>query len=112
MTARTTLAITAVLLTIGLGGCSRSGEAPAPVEENRMEPIKMPEPPPVDTPEPLPTPSATPETNLAAKAPPAIAPGPDEQMLDDASATGMTARASRDEVPAVDTAPVEQIERK
>lgn len=112
MTARTTLAIAAALLTIGLGGCSRSSEEPVPVEENLVEPIEMPEPAPVDTPEPLPTPSATPETNLAAEAPPPIAPGPDEQMLDDASATGMTARASRDEAPAADAAPVEQVERK
>ena len=114
MTARTTLAIAAALLTIGLSGCSRSSEepAPAPVEENRMEPIDVPEPAPVDTPEPLPTPSATPEMNLAAEAPPPIALGPDEQMLDDASATGMTARAARDEAPAADTAPVEQVERK
>ena len=112
MTARTTLAIAAALLTIGLGGCSRSSEEPAPVEQNLVAPVEMAEPAPVDTPEPLPTPSATPEMNLAAEVPPPIAPGPDEQMLDDASATGMTARASREEAPATEETPVEQTETK
>lgn len=114
MTARKTLTIAAALLTLGLGACSRSNDEPRPVEENDMQAIDLSEPVPGETPEPspTPTPSPTPETNLADAAPPPVPPAPDEQMLDDASATGMTARVARDETPAADTAPAEQVERK
>jgi hypothetical protein len=112
MTARKTLTIAAALLTLGLGACSRSNDEARPVEENDMQAIELPEPVPSETPEPTPTPSPTPATNLADAAPPPVAPAPDEQMLDDASATGMTARVARGEASATDTAPAEQVERK
>ena len=46
------------------------------------------------------------EANAAAELPPEAAAAPDEQMLDDASATGMTARAARGE----EDAPVANVE--
>jgi hypothetical protein len=111
MTARKTLTIAAALLTLGLGACQRSNDEPAPVE-NAVEPVESPEPVATDTPAPLPAPSVMPDTNLAEETPPAIAPAPDEQMMDDASATGMTARASRDEVPTDDGSPTGQTGQK
>lgn len=51
------------------------------------------------------TPAPAVEANAAAELPPEEAAAPDEQMLDDASATGMTARAARGEedAPAANT---------
>lgn len=106
------LALAAMLLTVGLGACSSSSEEPAPTETNQVEALDPREPAATPSPEPSPTPSATPDTNLTAEAPPEAAPRPDEQMLDDASATGMTARASREEAPATEDTPVEQTEQK
>lgn len=85
-------------LAIGLAGCSGSSdEAPAPanmVEENLQAEEPAPEPLPVETPTPEPLPSI--DLNATSEAlPPATTPSEDEQMVDDASATGMTARASR-----------------
>lgn len=85
---------------IALAGCSRSPEeAPPPenmVEENyQAEPLEAPLPQETPTPEALP-PAV--DMNATAEAlPPATTPSEDEQMADDAFATGMTARASRDQ---------------
>ncbi|WP_375271570.1 hypothetical protein [Sphingomonas sp.] len=97
----------ALLLVAGLSGCSGSRDE-APVADNMVEENyqadeqPMPEPMPLETPTPEPLPAT--DLNATAEAlPPASDPSADEQMADDASATGMTARASRgdpaDEAP-------------
>jgi len=116
VTARTTtIALAAALLTLTLGACSRSADEPPPPQENSADTPPPPDPSATeipDLPAPRPVASATPDANVAAEAPPPVPPAPDEQMMDDASATGMTARASRDETPSNEALPVEQIERK
>lgn len=92
----------AALLLASLSACSRS-EPEAPVVENQVTELpKAEEPAPVPQEVPVaPEPSVAPtDANLVADVPPEVAPEPDEQMLDDASATGMTARTSRGEQPA------------
>lgn len=91
-----------------LSACSRS-EPEQPVEENMTEQAPLdeakPDAPPSAEPSDLPPPIA--DTNTAAVDVPPEAPvAPDAQMIDDADATGMTARVSRDEQPAAnDQAP-------
>ena len=51
------------------------------------------------------------DTNATAAAPDEPV-APDAQMMDDATATGMTARVSRGDSPPDEAAPVEQVERK
>ncbi len=107
---RALLLATAVLLPM-LGGCSKSEPDAAPVEN--LAPSA--EEAPSRAPEPTPEPSAaavTPPTdiNATADADPEPATPPDEQMLDDASATGMTARATRDEPS--DAPANEEVEQK
>lgn len=99
MTRKTTFALTAALLALGLGACSRS-EEPAPMEnmsedspmanEDLAPPIAEPAPPVAE-------PTETANATVADDTPPAAAPAPDEQMMDDASASGMTARATRND---------------
>jgi hypothetical protein len=95
-----------MLLPIALAACSGEPEVAAPEgpDLNMSEEMATPEPlPPLDAaPEPTPTPSPTP--TFATAPPPDIA--EDQQMLDDAEATGMTARVNRDEAPADEPAPV------
>ncbi len=109
------LLLAGALLLPTLAGCSRkepdapaaegeaNDEAPAPV----AAPV-LPEP----EPQPAPAPTAAPVDNTPAEA--AVA--PDEQMMDDATATGMTARAERgEEQPAnTDTVaePTDTVEQK
>lgn len=85
------LAATAAL---ALTACSGGGDENPPADTNVEE--LAPTPAPVEaepTPEPSPSPTPSPTETL----PPEAAAEPDEQMLDDASATGMTARANRDQ---------------
>ena len=99
-TMKTGAALAAGLLM--LSACSRS-EPEQPLEENMSEQAPMEESTPDATPtaEPSATPTAAVETNTAAIDTPPEAPvAPDAQMIDDADATGMTARVSRDEAPA------------
>lgn len=106
---RRTLRMTTMLAAAGLlalAGCSRSEpEQPAP-EDNVVETMPTADATPEALPsaEPLPTP--TPIANVA-DVPPEKPVAPDAQMIDDADATGMTARVSRDEAPPAgnDTAP-------
>lgn len=106
------LAAAGLLAITALAGCSRSEPDEAPPTENAVtdetpppvEETRAPEPAPAPA-EPAPAPSAN-----AATPPPAPAVAPDEQMLDDADATGMTARSSRDE-PTTD-APANETETK
>ena len=104
-TMKTGAALAAGLLM--LSACSRS-EPEQPLDENMTEQA------PVDeaTPDALPTNEATvapppADTNTAAiDVPPEEPVAPDAQMLDDAEATGMTARVVRNEAaPADDQAP-------
>lgn len=99
MTPTRALMLAGILLPL-LGGCSQSAPDSAPVE-NDMAPA-------ADTTVPTPEPLAPPTAAIAPAVPPSDANAvdaaepeaptpPDEQMLDDASATGMTARASRDD---------------
>ncbi|PCD02872.1 hypothetical protein COC42_15155 [Sphingomonas spermidinifaciens] len=93
-----------MLLPLALAACSGEPEVPAPEgpDANLTEALPTPEPLPTATPEPLPTPSPTP-TFEPAPAPEVEA---DQQMQDDAEATGMTARINRDDAPAEEPAPV------
>lgn len=86
-----------VLAFAGLAACSNSNEeaeAPANTAEVVQEvPAPAEEPTPVET--AAPPAETTVESNVAV--PDTAEPSVDEQMLDDASATGMTARSSRGE---------------
>lgn len=88
------------VLLSGLAACSRS--EPEPVEpgnsDGSTQIIEVPAPAPAPTEDAPATPAETSvEANAADETPPETAASPDEQMLDDASATGMTARAARGE---------------
>ncbi|UVO50310.1 hypothetical protein M0208_07165 [Sphingomonas sp. SUN019] len=96
---KTILSLAAVALT--LSACS-GGKTDNPPADTNVEEL-APTPPPVvaePTPEPSPSPTPSPTETL----PPEAAAAPDEQMLDDASATGMTARANRDQEQPADAA--------
>lgn len=85
----------ASLLVLGLSGCSRSEPEPAPTENYADAPVEEPTPEPTEE---TVTNIAEPATNMAeaeAAPPPPPERSVDQQMLDDASATGMTARAKR-----------------
>ncbi|MEG3122405.1 hypothetical protein [Sphingomonas sp. GB1N7] len=105
-------ALFATLLLAGaLAACSRDEPERAP--ENDVQQIEDLPPTPTPTPSPtraaLPVPDATIQSNAIdelSEAPPE----PDAQMLDDAAASGMTARASRGEPQ--QQAPAEVVERK
>lgn len=115
MTRKPILAITAALLALGLGACSRSDE-PAPMENASDEALPSNEDLAPPTPEPAPPqaePTETANASVADETPPEAATAPDAQMMDDASASGMTARASRNDMTASDDAgAAEQVERK
>ncbi|WP_200910771.1 hypothetical protein [Sphingomonas sp. Leaf67] len=100
------LAGSGLLLTAGLAACSNDNVDEAPIENSAFD-------------EEAPPPTPLPEENYEA-APPvmenlsAVAPAeelpppppiePDQQVLDDASATGMTSRSTRGEEKATDDA--------
>lgn len=104
------LAAIVALAAFGLSACSNSADEPAPVQNEDVAPVPQlteEAPPPAET-SASPSPAATPATlNSAEEAPPEEARAPDEQMMEDADVTGMTARASRDEEPPEAT-PAEQ----
>lgn len=116
MTGKLSFTIVAILLSLGLAACSKSPEQPVPAE-NYSDTA----PPPAEQPTTAPTMPPVPETvpnpadsnsSAAATKTEATAPGePEKQMMDDASATGMTARTSRGEPTANETAAVEQIQQ-
>jgi hypothetical protein len=93
-----------------LAGCSRQEpEEAAPTEANASEVAPLPEAaPPAPLPAPSPTASPTPANP---EAEPIAA---DEQMMDDAAATGMTARSERGGEDATDqgSSAVEEVEAK
>ncbi|MEN2784968.1 hypothetical protein ACFOKI_14950 [Sphingomonas qilianensis] len=95
---RLLLATAGALLALSVGACSNGDSDAATIENNaafdEVAPLSEPEPAPAA----LPTPEAeqTTDANASMDLPPEPITPPDEQMLDDASATGMTARATRD----------------
>lgn len=93
---------------MGVAGCSRSEPEPPEMNMTVQELEPTPEPSPTEAPAPLPEPSVAPVENDSAILPPPEDPAPDAQMMDDASATGMTARTDRgygSDDTAADTAP-------
>ena len=92
MTKRLMLPLLATAV-LAVAACSRE---PAPAPEPTPSAESSPTPEPTPTPEPSPVASPSDLTNVTAALPPEETPAPDEQMLDDASATGMTARARRE----------------
>jgi len=103
------LAGSGLFLATGLAACSGSDEPDAPIENSAFD---------EDAPPPTPLPeenyeAAPPVTeNLSAVAPAEELPPPppiepDQQVLDDASATGMTSRSTRGDERTTDDAPVD-----
>ncbi|KQN32851.1 hypothetical protein [Sphingomonas sp. Leaf38] len=98
---RTRTAVAVGLLTaMALAGCSRSEPEQPPTDVNMVEDTGVTET------EAAPAPVEAAPVEAAPAAPAVVEPprekpiAPDEQMLDDADATGMTARVTRDEAPA------------
>ena len=106
---RTRTAIAGGLLAaMALAGCSRSEPEQPPTDVNMVEDTGVTEteaaPAPVEA-----APVEAPPVAPAVVEPPREKPvAPDEQMLDDAEATGMTARVTRDEAPAENEAEPQQ----
>lgn len=107
------LAGSGLLLATGLAACSNDNVDEAPIENSAFD---------EDAPPPTPLPeenyeAAPPVTeNLSAVAPAEDLPPPppiepDQQVLDDASATGMTSRSTRGEQQAAEEAPEEAAPR-
>ncbi len=95
-------AVAATMMTAVLGGCSRSEpEAPTVTENMSYEE----EAPAEETAPVAAEPEAPPPAEVKAEAPPAAEIAPDVQMQDDADATGMTARVTRDGSSTKDAAP-------
>jgi hypothetical protein len=88
----------AALIATTLGACSRSEPEAPPLDNYAGDNVEALDAPAAVEPAPAPLDTATPapDLNATAELPPEEAAQPDEQMLDDASATGMTARAQRD----------------
>ena len=106
---RTRTAIAGSLLAaMALAGCSRSEPEQPPADVNMVEDTGVTET------EAAPAPVEAAPVEVAPPAPTVVEPprekpvAPDEQMLDDADATGMTARVTRDEAPAENEAEPQQ----
>lgn len=102
----------AALLVVTLGACSRDEPERPPTNtvEEMGEPTPEPSPTPSAEPTRIPAPDASVQSNAIDELAD-IPAEPDAQMMDDAAATGMTARAPRDE-PASQDAPAEPVEQK
>lgn len=95
MTAFRPLTLAAALLMLpALAGCSRHEPEAAPAETNMTEEDATVAPAPV---EPAPAPEIAPSAAPTVAGPEETPVAPDEQMREDADATGMTARAERGE---------------
>ncbi|WP_156347645.1 MULTISPECIES: hypothetical protein [unclassified Sphingomonas] len=104
------LAGSGLLLATGMAGCSDKAPEDAPIENSAFD---------EGAPPPTPLPEENIETapplvteNLSAVAPAEVLPPPppvepDQQVLDDASATGMTSRSTRGQSSSDDDAPVD-----
>ena len=105
---RTTVAA-GLLAALAMAGCSRSEPDQPPADVNMVEDTGVTESEAAPTPAPAPVetaPAVVPPTVNAVEPEREAPVAPDEQMRDDADATGMTARVTRDEAPvANDTVP-------
>jgi hypothetical protein len=115
MTRKFAFAVAATLLTFNLGACS-GGDDEAVYTDNGADnaDIVVPEPAP-PTPEPAPPPvepTETANTAMVDDTPPPVPTEPDQQMMDDASATGMTARSVRKDAGADPTTAADPVEDK
>ena len=89
--------------TLALAACSNPEPEQSAEDSNAVETIAPDEAPTAAPSAEEPVPVAEPATNSAAiDVPPEAPVAPDAQVLEDADATGMTARVSRDEAPAND----------
>lgn len=96
--------ILVLALAATLAACSRSEPEAVPEANDAVE---RPAPPVTAAPSPVAPPTTEPSVNMTAPVPPPPEEiGADEQMMDDASATGMTARAERDQEEATETPPL------
>lgn len=97
-----------------LAGCSRSEPDEAPPVDNAVTegapPVREEAPAPAPV-APAPVEPAPVEAPNAVAPPPAKEIAPDEQMIDDADATGLTARANRD-APVTDAPVANETEEK
>ncbi|WP_242186013.1 hypothetical protein [Sphingomonas sp. CARO-RG-8B-R24-01] len=115
MTRKYVFAVAAALLTLNLAACSGAPDDPMPADNSAemetpsAEDSATPTPEPA-TPQPEPTEAANASVADDTPAPPP--PAPDAQMMDDASATGMTSRAARNDPSAEDTPAAEPTEKK
>lgn len=94
---------------LALAACSRSEpEQPAPEDNVTLEATPGAEPTPEASPSAAPVAEVAPIANAAiADVPPETPAAPDAQMIDDAEATGMTARVSRDAPAGNEAAPAQ-----
>lgn len=96
------LAGAGLVLATGLSACGDPEPDAAPVENAAFEEDSA---PPVEAVTPVPEPEPMPSENLSVVEEEALPPSapvePDAQVLDDASATGMTSRSTRDEAEPV-----------
>lgn len=106
MTSRVPALFAVAGLALMLAACSGGSDEPAapanevqeaPIVENMGFDNLVPPVAPSETPSPTPTPTATPSPQA-----------PEEQVQDDADATGMTARVDRSDTGANETAPAEE----
>ncbi len=109
MSTRTRTVIAGGLLAaMAMAGCSRSEPEQPPTDTNMVEDTGVTET------EAAPAPVEAAPVEVAPPAPAVVEPpaekpvAPDEQMLDDADATGMTSRVTRDEVPVENDAEPQQ----
>ncbi|VVT08499.1 conserved exported hypothetical protein [Sphingomonas sp. EC-HK361] len=91
---------------LALAACSKSEPESPPIEN--IETPALEEMPTMNEPAPMPTETAAP-VNTADALPPPAPVEPDQQMLDDAAAVGMTARADRSQPS--EEAPVENAQQ-
>lgn len=101
------------LLALTLTACSHDEPERPPTNtvEEMGDPSPEPSPLPSAEPSRIAAPDASIQSNAIEELADAPPPEPDAQMMDDAAATGMTARASRDE-PNPQQSPVEPVEQK
>ena len=107
MTRKHAFTTAAALVLLTLGACSGASDEPSPMDNTTDTAQSDNDDLATPTPEPAPPvaePTETVNTSVADDTPPPAPAAPDEQMMDDASATGMTARTSRNE-PSTDPTP-------
>ncbi|WP_277969127.1 hypothetical protein [Sphingomonas echinoides] len=98
MNRKVAFAVAATLLTLTLGACSGSDDAPVYTDNATDNADLGTSETAMPTPEPSPVavePVETVNTAVVDDTPPPVPAEPDQQMMDDASATGMTSRSAR-----------------